>query len=708
MTFLSSPRDLRRIATLSAVLLILVALVSIQALIMSQFADARALRDQAARSIATRTHLAELLELHLGAETGVRGYVLTENESFLGSYSDAVSRREAVFKVLQQTGEPSTIARIPELQRLSDLKLSNAAANVRDMRQGDVAAARQRIGSEQGRALMEAIRAEIHAVDASEARTLARLEQASETARRQTETMIAVLLLGIAVILVSTTLVLARAIIQRRDALIEARRVGEQEKAMFDSAVDGMLLLDSEARILRANPSIERMFHYSEAELIGRQNMSLMAEPYNEEQTLAWLARVGRAGVDGAGRRQEFLGKRADGSTFETEVAISRFGKDNDRRYIAAIRDITHRKRAERMKSEFVSTVSHELRTPLTSIGGSLALLAGGAVGELHEQAARLVTIAHSNCERLIRLINDLLDIEKIESGKMTFDMRKVTLSAMIHRTVNANRQFARDHWVDIEVGLPPWPQYVSGDPDRLEQVLTNLVSNAIKYSPKGETVYVTTAQHGNRVRISVNDRGTGVPQEFRSRIFTKFAMADGSDARVRGGTGLGLAIVREIVAQHGGTTGFDDREGGGSSFWFELPLLADAMAEAKGQNGGLPVVLHLDDDVDCLSIVASAFAGRAILISANTMDEAREVLASDRSISACIVDVAMGSDSGLDLLPALRKTAPGVPVVLFTAFDANYAATKADAVLVKSRTSLETLVQTVVDLIGVPAKEMA
>ncbi len=700
----SSARELRRIATLSAVLVILLALLGVQALITSQFSDARELRVEAERIIKTRTHLAELLELHLAAETGVRGYVLTESEVFLDSYTEATNRREAIFKVLQTTGEPSTIARIPELQRLSDLKLSNAASKVLDVRRGNVAAARERIRGGQGRQLMDAIRSEIAEVDTSEARTLAQLEQASEIARKRTEAVVALLLLGIAIILIVTTVVLARALAQRRDALIEARRVGEQEKAMFDGAVDGMLLLDSQGGILRANPSIERMFQFSEAELIGRKNMFLMAEPFDEEQTLAWLARVGRAGVDGAGRRQEFMGKRADGSTFETEVAISRFGQDNERRYIAAIRDITHRKRAERMKSEFVSTVSHELRTPLTSIGGSLALLAGGAVGELHQQAARLVAIAHSNCERLIRLINDLLDIEKIESGKMTFDMRKVTLSAMIHRTTNANRQFARDRDVDIEVGLPPWPQCVIGDPDRLEQVLTNLVSNAIKYSPKGGTVYVTTTQRGGKVRIEVHDRGSGVPEDFRERIFSKFAMADGSDARVRGGTGLGLAIVREIVTRHGGSTGFGDRDGGGSTFWFELPLVREGIADARPQNSDLPVVLHLDDDVDCLSIVSSAFAGRASVISANSMAEARTILAGGGQISACIVDVAMGSDSGLDLLPVLRMAAPGVPVVLFTAFDDDYSGTTADTVLVKSRTSLDTLVETVVGLIREPA----
>ncbi|MGY6552870.1 MAG: ATP-binding protein [Erythrobacter sp.] len=692
---------LRRFSALAAVLAILIALLGVQLLMSAQFSASRDLSSQANRIVESRSYLAELLELHLSAETNVRGYVLTQNEVFLKPYADAARRRETIFNALAQTGEPSTIEQLIEIQRLSDLKLANAAINIVDVRRGAVRSAKERIEAGEGRDLMDAIRSEIAAAEGRAAKTLARLERESEYNRRRAQAIIVALLAGIALVLIATTLLLSRAIGGRRAALIEVRRAGEQERAMFDGAVDGMLLLDSAGNILRANPSIERMFQYSEKDLLGHNNMFLMAEPFSEEQSLAWLWRVGRAGVDGAGRRQEFLGQRADGSTFETEVAISRFGEDDDKRYIAAIRDITHRKRAERMKSEFVSTVSHELRTPLTSIGGSLALLAGGAAGELQERAARLVAIAHSNCERLIRLINDLLDIEKIESGKMTFDMRKLTLASLIQRTVSANLQFARDNMVDIEVGLPPWPQCVVGDPDRLEQVLTNLVSNAIKFSPPGATVYVTTAQKGGKVRVEVNDRGAGVPEEFRPRIFSKFAMADGSDSRLRGGTGLGLAIVREIISYHGGTTGFVDRDGGGSTFWFELPLLSDALPTPVASGNDLPLILHLDDDLDCLSVVASAFSGKAVVASASSLADAQAVLSGARPVAACIVDISIGSENGLALLPELRAANPNAPVVLFTAFDDAYLETGADAVLVKSLTSLESLVDTTIALIS-------
>ncbi len=692
---------MNRLAIIAAFVLILAGLGTIHLLIRSEFADARQLRDEAGRVAVTRTHLADMLTLHLDAETGVRGFVLTQRPEFLEPYDRATGRREQIFRSLYASGAGESDRRTQRIEQLSRLKLANAANNVRDVRDGRRDLALARIASGRGKELMDAIRLEITQFDEAESLALRELEQASEDKRRKVESLVALVLLAIAGVLGATTVMLARVIAQRRLALRDARQAAEQERAMFDGAVDGMLLLDREGTILRSNPSVERMFGYAAADLAGRNNMFLMAKPFTPEQSHSWLNRVDRAGVDGAGRRQEFAGRRADGSTFDTEVAISRFGADGDHRFVAAIRDITHRKFAERMKSEFVSTVSHELRTPLTAIGGSLALLASGAIGKIDEKASRLVAIAHSNCERLIRLINDLLDIEKIESGKMSFDMRKVALAALIQRTVHANRQFAQDHGVTLEIGLPPWPQCVNGDPDRIEQVLTNLVSNAIKFSPTGEAVYITTSQDRGRVRIEVCDRGSGVPADFRDRIFSKFAQADSTDTRQRGGTGLGLAIVREIAVRHGGQAGFEDRAGGGSIFWFELPLLQEETSSHRVIEDGMPVLLHLDDDIDCLDVVASAFAGRATLVSASTMAEARAVLsAPEKTIVGCIVDVSMGPDNGLDIIPELRAAAPDLPVVLFTAHDGGYADVRADAVLVKSKTSLAALVETTMALV--------
>ncbi|MFC3310717.1 ATP-binding protein [Blastomonas aquatica] len=559
--------DRHRALTIGALAAILLSLASIYVLMRSEFAGATQLGRTAEQTWQTRSLLAQFQEVQLDAETAVRGYAITGNEAFLEPYLTAAARRDALLAELRLQADQAIVDSLPRLERLSALQFSNAELNARDVREGRAENAQGRIAEGRGKRLMDEIRAEVRALTAIEERRLDALGRASRDTSADIERGLTLLLLAIAVLLALLTLMVSRSARGRLEALAQTERLAARQSAMFDGADDAMLLLDKGGFIIRLNPSVVRIFGHSADDLCGKHNTILMAETVSIEDSQAWLARVGKATIEGAGRKLEFTGRRADGSTFETEIAVSLVEEGGDNQYVAAIRDISLRKRAERMKSEFVSTVSHELRTPLTSIGGSLGLLAGGAVGELNEKAARLVNIAHSNCERLIRLINDILDIEKIESGKMTFDLRKLTIGPLIKRTIEANRQYADDHGVKIEVTLSPWPQCIIGDPDRLEQVLTNLVSNAIKHSPNGETVSLRTEQRGRDVRIEVLDRGSGVPESFRTQIFAKFAMADNSDARTRGGTGLGLAIVREIAERHGGRAGFLDRPGAAVSF---------------------------------------------------------------------------------------------------------------------------------------------
>jgi len=476
-------------------------------------------------------------------------------------------------------------------------------------------------------------------------------------------------------------------------------RLSERQAAMFDGGVDGMLLLDGSGYILRMNPSVVRMFGYDSAELIGQHNTELMNDPFDLEASQAWLDQVGKAGIDGAGRRHEFVGRRKDGTTFATEVAVSRVSEGDDRRYVAAIRDISAFKRAEQMKNEFVSTVSHELRTPLTSIAGSLGLLSSGAVGPLNEKAGRLVGIAHSNCERLIRLINDILDIEKIESGKMHFAEEEIDIGALIEWTVAANRALADRHQVLLSAETPADRTLVRGDADRLEQLLTNLVSNAIKHSPAGQTVEIAAIAGSTRIAIDVMDRGSGIPEEFRSRIFGKFAMADTSDTRTKGGTGLGLSIAREIAHHHGGTILFQDRPGGGTIFRAELPVLAQ-IEQPRTSSRKLPLLLHLDDDRDCLSVVASAFEDRARVITVATLDEARRAIARHR-LDGAILDIGLRDGNGGSLVPLLRRRDAAMPIVVFSAIDEPHREFAADAVVIKSRATLDDLVSTTMALLG-------
>jgi PAS domain S-box-containing protein len=253
-----------------------------------------------------------------------------------------------------------------------------------------------------------------------------------------------------------------------------------------------------------------------------------------------------------------------------------RYGKDADDGkvigFYSLATDITEYKRIDLMKNEFISTVSHELRTPLTAILGSLGLVAGGVAGALPPAVKTLVGIARGNCERLIRLINDILDIEKIESDKMRVDLQLVDLRPLVVQTLAANEGYGVPKNVTLSLHFSEGIGQVNVDSDRLIQVITNLLSNAMKFSPPGKVVEVKVSRSGIGVRVEVCDHGPGVPEDFRSRIFQKFSQADSSDTRQSGGSGLGLSISRLLVEKMGGTMGFLSEAGAGATFFFELP----------------------------------------------------------------------------------------------------------------------------------------
>jgi signal transduction histidine kinase len=236
----------------------------------------------------------------------------------------------------------------------------------------------------------------------------------------------------------------------------------------------------------------------------------------------------------------------------------------------AVTRDITRQREVDRMKDEFLSVVSHELRTPLTAIRGSLGLLASGRMGRLEERGQRMLEIASQNSDRLVRLINDLLDIEKIESGKEEMRKEEVDLARLVREVLESMQPLAESAEVELDAVAESIP--IVADPDRILQVLTNLVSNAVKFSGPGGMVSVRVQAREGDVLVTVRDEGRGVPSDKLEAIFDRFQQVDSTDARQKGGTGLGLPIARSIVQLHGGRLWVESELGKGSTFSFTLP----------------------------------------------------------------------------------------------------------------------------------------
>ena len=325
-------------------------------------------------------------------------------------------------------------------------------------------------------------------------------------------------------------------------------------------------------------------------------------------------------------------------------------------RYVAVIRDMTERKRIERLKSEFVSTVSHELRTPLTSIAGSLGLLSAQVGSGLDARAARLVEIARSNADRLVRLINDILDIEKMESGRMPFNHEELDLQARLVAARDAMAGYASEFGVSLRFEVPPGsaPALVSADRDRLAQVFDNLLSNAVKFSPPKGAVTIELEPGRERHTVRVRDQGPGIPAEFQDRIFGKFAQADGSDSRQKGGTGLGLSIVREIMRRMGGDVDFVSRPDEGTTFRLRLPAINPA--PENGETVATPTLLVCGSGAASTFTAALRAAGYGVRL-ARSVEELKPLL-EETVFDAVVVDMGVPEGAGIAMIRTIRKSA--------------------------------------------------
>lgn len=454
------------------------------------------------------------------------------------------------------------------------------------------------------------------------------------------------------------------------------------QRAILNSANFSIISTDTRGLIRLFNVGAQRMLGYSPDEVVGRARPDIMHDP-EELAARAKLLGIERGrrispgfqvlierAEDGADE-QEWTYIRKDGSRLHVMLSVTAIRDERQQitGYLGVAYDLTERKKAEQLKNEFISTVSHELRTPLTSIRGSLGLLTAGVSGEIPAPAKSLLEIANNNCERLVRLINDILDIDKIESGHMRFDLTQQRMLPLVEQALAATRDYALQYRVNFELSADAAEMRVAVDGDRIVQVIVNLLSNAAKFSAPGDTVRVRLAQLPGCVRVSVIDRGEGIAESFRERVFQKFAQADSSDTRQKGGTGLGLSISRAIIDRHHGRIDFSSAPDTGTEFYFELPLLAHAVRvnDAVAQQGR---VLICEDDPDIARLLGLMLMQAGLSSDvAYDAEQARRRLASG-AYDALTLDLALPREDGLSLLHWIRARdeTRDLPVVVVSA----------------------------------------
>jgi signal transduction histidine kinase len=364
---------------------------------------------------------------------------------------------------------------------------------------------------------------------------------------------------------------------QQRQALSEER---ERLSAAIGHLDEGVALFDAERRLLVRNAAFATLLGCPQDRLkpgIGDRQLFKSLTPIGSFADAEVAAIVSRLIAPHEPVAHVEIA-RADGRILQGRRRRSASGQ-----FVLTLRDVTDDRQAARLKDELVSTVSHELRTPLAAISGTLELLGSDAAGELPAKAQPLLAIAAKNVERLKLLVDDLLDLDKLESGAAGFHFARCDLAQLLRDAAAENQPFAERFNVTFDLHLPQEQLVIEGDRLRLCQVMTNLFSNAVKFSPAGGTVRLSLRQSGAQAIITVADEGPGVPPAFRDRLFTRFAQAEGARPAGHASTGLGLAISKVIAEAHGGTIALDDRAGLGASFVVQLPI---ARAHADGNLG--------------------------------------------------------------------------------------------------------------------------
>ena len=415
--------------------------------------------------------------------------------------------------------------------------------------------------------------------------------------------------------------------------------MAKRQQAILDNIVDAVLTFSGDGLIAECNLAAARMFAHH-GPLRSTSCEALLGLPLEE------LA-----------QRAELSLRREDGSEFPAELAHSGWTEGASALHTVVVRNLTERRQIDRMKDEFLATVSHELRTPLTSVLGALGLLASGAAGPLPPAAEALSGVAKRNGERLSRLIDDILDLSKLESNRMSLHLKRMQLDSLVQEAINANQGYAERAGVVMDLALQPGTAPVEVDPDRFLQVMANLLSNAIKHSTPGSHVRLELRPAHGGVLVAVRDRGPGMAEEYLRRIFEKFSQEDGTDRREKGGTGLGLYITRALVERMGGRIAVESVQGQGATFSVFLPRAASGTGDSR------PRLLHIDNDADAQQRIADWLGPDYAIDSVVDLNKARQLAARP----AVIIADPQGQGGADEFCEALRQVAAGCPVLLYS-----------------------------------------
>lgn len=640
-------------------------------------------------------HIQQFMGSLKDLESGQRGYIITGTPSFLEPYQGALGQnghsdhslsKELTAVELLTADNPVQQQRIRQIKELLQAKLEFTAETIRVRDTQGIEPAMDMVRSEQGKKLTRDIQLVVDEMTATEESLLSnRIAQYEASTHARRLIMIIALLscyggMALAILMVSRHWGTRR----RAEAALRAHHQLLQD--ILDASWNGIITTNPDGVITQFNKGAERMLGYKAEEVIGKH--SLLRFHYHAEVReyskshapadadycpIGFYALVAGLDAQSAPRTYEWNYHGRNGTAFPVSVTFSavRDEEGNVTGYLATVQDIAQQKEMERMKNEFISTVSHELRTPLTSIRGSLGLVVGGMAGALPEKASELLNIAHKNSERLIRLINDILDIEKIEAGKMRFDMACHDLSTQVRHVAETMEGYAERFGVRLNLTLDQTEGSIRVDSDRFQQVLSNLISNAVKFSPPDSEVQIETQVFAEQVRISVTDQGPGIDPAFQDQVFQKFAQADSSDSRAKGGTGLGLSISKAIAEKMDGNLTFETSKGEGTTFHFTLPRMSEPKHQPSMASELDSIrVLVCEDDPDVATLLSMLIQHEGYQVeSCRTREEAKRRLLTG-NYAAITLDLMLPDGSGVELIRELRDNSAtkNLPIVVVSA----------------------------------------